>query len=49
MYSDEDSEAGDADANGDESEEEAVLGEIGEVGDDHGKAEGSSPGWNRMN
>ena len=48
MHSDEDGEAGNADADGDESEEEAVLGEIGEVGDEHGKAEGSGPRWNRV-
>ena len=48
MDRDEDGEAGDGDADGEEGEEEAVAGFVGEVGYKHCEAEGGSPWRNRM-
>lgn len=44
MDCEEDGKARDGDADGEDGEEEAVAGEIGEHGDEHGEAEGDGPG-----
>ena len=38
-------ESSEGDKQGEDDEEETVLGEIGEGGDSHGEDEGDSPGW----
>lgn len=44
VHGEEDGEAGDGHAGGEEGEEEAVVGFVGKIGDDEGEDEGAGPG-----